>query len=51
MLWEGGAVGLMDNPDTTARWAIAGPEITLIIHEFDDAVNTNGENDHGEFRD
>ena len=46
---EGGAVGLMDNPDAQARWTIAGSEISHIVNEFDDAVNTNGENYHGEF--
>ena len=46
---EGGAVGLMDNPDALARWTIAGPEISCIINEFNEAVNTNGENYHGDF--
>ena len=35
----------MDNADALARWPIVSPEISC-INEFDDAVKTNGENDH-----
>ncbi|KAG1672959.1 CUGBP Elav-like family member 2 [Nymphon striatum] len=34
---DGGAVGLTDNPNALRRWMVAGPEVSRVIGEFDDA--------------
>ena len=32
---EGGAVGLTEDPHALERWMVAGPEISRLIHEFE----------------
>ena len=32
---DGGAVGLMDNPNALQRWMVAGPEVARVIDEFE----------------
>ena len=32
---DGGAVGLLDNPNALRRWMVAGPEIARVIGEFE----------------
>ena len=32
---EGGAVGLTEDPQALERWMVAGPEISRLIHEFE----------------
>ena len=34
---DGGAVGLIDNPSALQRWLVAGPEVTALIKDFEDA--------------
>lgn len=41
---DGGAVGLTESPEALRRWMIAGPEISRIVHEFEESMFSN-END------
>ena len=38
----GGAVGLTDNPSALQRWLVAGPEVTALIKDFEDAHQLMG---------
>ena len=35
---DGGAVGLTDNPNALQRWIVAGPEISIMVAEFEDGT-------------
>jgi len=39
---DGGAVGLMDNPNALQRWMVAGPEVARVIGEFEMAQEHHG---------
>ena len=39
---DGGAVGLTDNPSALQRWPIAGPEVTALTKDFEDAHQLMG---------
>jgi hypothetical protein len=41
----GGAVGLTENPDALHRWMTAGPEVTHVIDEFEQAATIVAEHD------
>ena len=38
---DGGAVGLMENPNALQRWMVAGPEVARVISEFEVAQEHN----------
>ena len=38
----GGAVGLTDNPSALQRWLVAGPEVTVLIKDFEDTHQLMG---------
>ena len=35
---EGGAVGLTEDPAALRRWMLAGPEVSRVIAEYEDAL-------------
>lgn len=35
---DGGAAGLMQNQDSICRWTVAGPEVSCLIDEFENAM-------------
>ena len=39
---DGGAVGLTNNPSALHRWLVAGPEVTALIKDFEDAHHLMG---------
>ena len=39
---DGGTVGLTDNPSALQRWLVAGPEVTALIKDFEDAHQLMG---------
>ena len=36
----GGAVGLTENPAALRRWMVAGPELSIMIEEFEGSVSS-----------
>ena len=37
---DGGAVGLTEDPQALERWMVAGPEISRLIHEFENSFHS-----------
>ena len=38
---DGGAVGILANPTALLKWMVAGPEISRMVHEFEQTVGRN----------
>ena len=47
---DGGAVGLLENTSALTRWAVAGPEISRVVAEFEDCMKTNSNASSHDFK-
>ena len=45
---EGGAVGLTENPAALRRWMVAGPELSRMVDEFEEAISAKESQKHHE---
>ena len=41
---DGGVTGILDQPNALMKWMIAGPEISLIVTEFESLLHNENEN-------